>query len=477
MQFFKSKAVKVLGVLAMLMLALALVTACSGNGDDDTTASPSPTPTANVGGTPTAPPVTPVDPATPPRVIRVVSWYLPNFMGSLYHDERPVEGDVSDYEIALMQWYNRLAVEERFNVRFERINSGEYEDHRDMFISGQIMGAPIGDIVELAPSMMGPAFTGGHLHDMNALNVSGSDMQGAQRWSRPSFEFAGGMWAMTNHAPRVQSFYLAFNEELGQRLGIPDPVAMYEAGNWTWDAMLSMMRTAQLQGYFGLSGTAQELVGLVVASNNGRLATDDFQFAFNSPNTLEALEFLAQIYDERLMWYDAENPMLYDWWVNTVAFFTEQNVLFAATEAWVPNMVGGDAGELVYRVLPFPQGPQGVGYAGLEGFDGGWVIPQGVEDPEFVLQVMEALNAWPGNDTWLVTEGAVWFRGYLFDEASVQRAVDIADNRRVFCPGWAADLRQLAQEVGFDIFDGVRTVAEAVEYRRGPAQEIGRAHV
>ncbi|MCL2204634.1 MAG: ABC transporter substrate-binding protein [Defluviitaleaceae bacterium] len=470
MNAFARNIVKIVMVLAVFAVLFA-VTGCRG-GDDPSPAPPPATPAPVTPGVTPAPavPAPPVAHDGPPRVIRVTSWYVPNFHGSLYHMEEPDPDEVSDFEIAMMQYENMRAVEERFNVRFEPISTMEYEDHFDAFLSGQFGNAPIGDIVELSPGMMGRAYMGGHIIDLGTLNVPGSDVQGPNVWSRPGFEFGGGIWSLQNHAPRVQSFYIAYNIELGTRLGIADPVALYHAGGWTWDAMLEMMRTAAGQGYFGVSGVPRDVLQLIVASNNGMLATDDYQFAFDHPRTMQALEFFAQLYEERLFWYDREgNVSLYDWWGNITAF-DQGGVLFPVMEKWVPGMTVGDAFE--YRVLPFPQGPQGVGYAGLIGFAGGWVIPAGTEDPELILQVMEALQAWPGDDLFLVTEGALtWPRNYLFTEDCVRMVVEIADRRLKFDPGFAADLEDIAAEVGFDIFDGVRTVAEAVAYRRGPAQD------
>ncbi|MCL2364153.1 MAG: ABC transporter substrate-binding protein [Defluviitaleaceae bacterium] len=475
MRAFTSKAGRFVALLAIIAALFFAIAACGNNDDDDYTPAVTQPPVATTAPgdtvTPEPPPV--VNHDEPPRVIRVISWYLSGMAGALGHHEvhggAPDPDESTNYELDRMRYENMLRVMREFNVEFDIISSMDYEAHAESFIAGQLVNAPIGEVVHLSPSMMPAAFLGNHVNDMRALGIDG------MTYIRSSFEYDGGIWAMRDLAPNVQSFWLAFNYDLGNRLGIPSPVEMYQAGNWTWAAMMEMAETAQSHGYFGLAGWGSSISQMIIASNNGMLADANFNVAYTHPNTMAALEFMVALYQNNHVWPGVGNPDLFwDWNLNSLDSLVAGEALFYAIEFWHPDSAFGPdySDQFEFRVVPFPQGPNGTGYAGLVGFNGGWVIPHGVEDPEFVLRVLEELKSWPGEDIWLVTEGAMgWPRGATHTEECAQLAVNIADTRRLFDPGMAVGI-----ERGLDIVMGVleygETISEAIGRMQGGLQEM-----
>jgi hypothetical protein len=484
MQVFTRKAVKVLLVMALAVLLFALATACNSNGDDPVaTPTPTPQPTATPdAGTPAATP-TPEPPqdvvhTDPPRVIRIAAWYEET-MGSSARFERPDPAEESDYEMAMQQYNNMRAVEERFNVRIEHVigGAGDYGTFAEDFFAGQLAGDPIGEIVMLPGHVTMTAYLAGHLTDIATLEFPGSDLFGSRTHITATFEQHGSIWQVSNNdgGDVWGAVGLGVNNELVRRLGLQCPIELYESGQWTWAAMLDIMRTAAAQGYFGISGVINDIGNLILTSNDGTMVTPDMNYGFAQPATMEALEFFSTIVEERLWRYDryGVTPWEEDDWWRSMTGFAEGDVVFFSTFLWVPDMVG--LSDFDFSVLPFPLGPSSTTpntWAG--GLPQRYVIPAGVEDPVLVLQVLEALYAWPGEDRWLVTESvAGGVRGVMLTEEDVQRWVNIAANQRGSDVGFDVhEYRYVFSNFLEDIFHGTRTIAESVEYNRGPRQEM-----
>jgi len=458
------------------LLVFALVLAACGN---DPTPTPTPTPTPQTVET-VAPAQTtdnpPVVHSEPPRDIRIVSWYLHGLHGAAPF-ETPDPNEAADYEMARMQYDNLRAVEERFNVRIVHEETMDYETHLEIFLAQQMAGDPIGEIVLLSGQMMLTAIQGGHLTDLATLQFPGSDLHGNREYIIATVEQDGSIWQVNMNTGGAvwDTVGLTVNMDLVNRLGLTDPIALYESGQWTWDNMLSIMRTASAQGYFGISGVTNDIGNLLIASNDGIMVTPDLNYGFDHPNTMVALEFFHTLMDERLWNYDryGEVPVPEDDWWRQMTGFYDGTTVFASTYLWVPDMAGGT--DIDFRVMPFPLGPNNTtGNTWAQGMPQAVVIPAGVEDPTLVLQVMEALMAWPAGETWMILEavkGGV--RDSLLTEEDVIRWVDIAGNQRGADAGFdVPDYRYVFSDFSYDFFHGIRTVAEAVEYQRGPRQEM-----
>ncbi|MCL2605124.1 MAG: hypothetical protein FWD90_11655 [Defluviitaleaceae bacterium] len=414
-----------------------------------------------------------VDHSQPPRLIRLASWhdYGP---GLGIRAERPDPNEEDDYEVAMMQWNNANAVAERFNVRFESFTVGEYHEFHEAFLAHQLANDPIGELIVISGSYMQAALAGNHIIDIATLQYPGSNLFGSQTVVRPGLQMGGSIYSLDTGAPSRQHFWLGVNWDMVQRLGLQDPVALFDAGNWTWDAFLSMTRAAGAAGYWGVAGWVRDFAQGIIAMNDGQIATDNFMYALDSPNTLAAIELLETLWNEELYWHEPGNvDSIWDWWGLSTAFHGN-DVLFWAAEFWHAGMVGYDWSDPPYefRVVPFPRGPQGSGrYHGLRGFQGGWAIPTGVQDPELVFRVFEALNEWPGDDLWILTDADDSdTRQMVWTEKCVEINNLVARNTR-FDAGSAAGIGDIPGNVADWVFQGVRTAAEAAEYLRGESQE------
>ncbi|MCL2187874.1 MAG: extracellular solute-binding protein [Defluviitaleaceae bacterium] len=472
MQSFTRKTSKIVMLLAALAL-LFVMTACGGGDDTPERPDPTPTPAQGAQATP-APAQTPAPaPAGEPRVITLYGFYMHGLHGALPFEE-PDWDAVTDPEMARMQWDNVAAVEERFNVRFQTLTNDDYETFLELFMAGQMMGEPIGDLVLLSGSMMNPAIQAGQLTDLNTLQFPGSDLHGPRHYIVPTAESGGSIWQVNLNigAPIWSVDSMIVNMDLVDRLGLPDPIALYEAGNWNWTTFLDIMRTAKAQGYFGIAGVLQDIGKNLVGANDGSTTTPDLNYGMDQPNTLAALELFATIVAEGLWHYDVASPggtNPDDEWGRASNAFNEGESVFGAVRLWMDwsNIEN-------VRAIPFPMGPANrTGNTWMEGMPTGIVIPAGVEDPAFVLEVLEALMGWPGEDYWMLRVGPLdGARGQLQTEGCAERWVNLGAQVAAD-PGMdIIDYRYMWGSLFDALFNGTMTLAEWIEYERGPRQEV-----
>jgi len=415
-----------------------------------------------------------------PFEIRITAWY-----GHSLHGAAPLEApdpeEAADYEMARMQYDNVRAVEERYNVRIIHNDLGmEYVDFWELFLAQQLAGEPLGEVVVLGGHSTVTAMRGGHLTDISTLRFEGSDLFGDRTFINATYEDGDSIWQVNTRTGGDiwGALWLGVNMDLINRLGLPNPVELYEAGDWNWVNFLDIMRTATAQGYFGISGVTNDIGAGLMASNDATMIVGDWLYGFDQPRAMEALELFSILFEERLWKYDrygaipiGGDPDDGDWW-REMTSYADGDTVFWSTLLWVEGMVGGHP-DLNYVVMPFPQGPNGTGNTWSGGIPQAVVIPAGVENPGLILEVLEALMAWPGEDTWMIYEATMNnARNYLRTEGCVERLVDLASSRRLTDGGFDVHMfRYVFSSFAYDVFHGARTIAESVEYNRGPSQE------
>jgi len=172
---------------------------------------------------------------------------------------------------------------------------------------------------------------------------------------------------------------------------------------------------------WGLSGQVELLARHLAAANDAPMVDDNFNYAFDHPNMIEALEFLETIFTEGLWQYDIGagfDP--WDWSRNHYALQEGNSALFNAI-LWGLN--GGDL-PFELAVVPYPTGPSNTrGYTWFGSFGGGLALPFGSDwNPDHKLIIIEEFLAWPGDEIELINEGGLnWPRSVLHSEDCVQR--------------------------------------------------------
>jgi hypothetical protein len=487
-------------MVLLALLAVAFVfTACNRNGDDDeptgnVVATPGPQenqpPTDTTGGNNNDEPPVPQVPMgnihpiidLGNREIRISSFYLNNLYGAARGAAGldPLDPEHAQYQMHRLQYDNLRRVEQQFNVRFTSEQSGDWGGHINGFTAAQAAGVPMAEIVRAPGPLITNGLGSGQLVDMAQLVHPMAD-QGftfdfhtEQRFIRPALDLHGMQHVFTGAQPRGLSAMFAVNMDLVNRLGLQDPVALYESGNWNWDTFMDIMRQAKMQGYWGIAGSTGNLAAHFSGANDAVFLDDNFNYAATHPNTVEMFQFVQNIFLEELWRYDETTGMLetnYAWANN--AFFELADAVFFAEPGWRINLADAP---FEFRMIPVPLGPSNTtGTTAHTTLMTGFSIPVGVPNPEEILVVLEELFSWNIGNEWMQLDSVEdGLRARLQTEECVQRSIFHANNTVRPELGWSTIMREhqwMWYDIAWSLISGYEDAATLMESRRPVYQE------
>jgi ABC-type glycerol-3-phosphate transport system substrate-binding protein len=502
---------KVLSKILLLLAAAGLlfaVAACGGGGTEETPRNNDQSNNANggnavsgtqgstaggevSGGTPVE--VSPPVPTVPMgnihpiidmggREIRITAGYLNHMDGAARGavNLEPPDPQHPLYHIHRLQYENRRRVEEQFNVTIVAVNSGGWTPHIEGFNAGQAAGQPIGEIVRAPGPIFINAIAGSQLVDLATLVHPMADdgfaydfhTNNSLIYSR--VDLNEHQWSFSSSEPVGSGAMIIVNMDLVTRLGLPDPVALYDDGNWNWDSFLNIMRLAKAQGYWGLAGNTGVIAQHFSGSNDARFVDENFNYAANHPNTVEAFQFLQDMFLEELWKYDMTVGMQqthYQWAVD--AFFDQGDAVFFAEPGWITSV---DRATFNFRVLPMPLGPSNTsGTTAHTVIPSIFVIPVGIPNPEEILIIVEELYSWSIGNEWMLRESVEdGLRDRFQTEECVQRWLYHVNNTVRPELGWSAMMRETAwmwYEINWSLIGGYEDATTLLEMQRAPYQE------
>jgi len=403
---------------------------------------------------------------------------------AIHTGEEPDPATSFNYYMERLLWENTNRVLEGFNITITETIVG-YDDLVPTLTATVGAGDPFADVVLLSGHMQLSAIQGDLIHNLENIDLPNSDILGSQIYSGPVTVDLGGTWSFHMHSLRPNAVLMGVNLDIINAIGAANPLELYHAGEWTWDAALEIMRAATrdttgdgIHDQFGIAGQPVDLAEHFIASNDGRMVTPDFQYGFDMPNTLEALEFIEVIFQEGLWHYcRVSGDPMGEWERNFHAGPVEASSALFATVAW---SLDANPPPFNYTVVPFPSGPQNTsGNSWLAGWQNALVLPRHSEwAPEEIIMIMEELFAWPGDDPELLFEGGElnWLREIFPTEEDVQMAISVST--------------QASTDIGRDVavggvgygwitgtfiyyfMNGYMGVLPAIEAHRGPQQEM-----
>jgi len=489
---------KKLLMVLLLVAAMVFVSACNrdNNGEETNGGNGGTTPPAGENGAtdPVPPPVTgndddPVqDEVTisgihQPRdlggaTITAAMWWeggMAYAMPTAYYNE-PDPATASNYHVYRLIWDNARRVEREFNVQFDDFVFGGAGYVIEQLTTSVLAGDPLADVIFMESWMMLSAITGDLILPIDEINLPGSDLLGDQVYLLPRAEGFGHLWAFWSSGLHNRATGIGFNLDIINAVGAPNPIELYESGQWTWDAMLEIMRMATrdttgdgVTDQWGIAGQPGEILRHLIAANDGMLATDDFMYALDHPNTMEAMEFLERILQEEL-WLTDHPADVYDWGRNFWSFNQGTAALFPLI-SWAidPNF------PFEYRLVPFPTGPSNTsGSTWMGGWVQGYTIARGTSNaPEDILMIVEEVFSWSGDEPQLMTEGALRDAETNFRTAAcANRLLQMTHTMRTdigyIVPDFAGQLNMFADA----FLTGEMSVAQAVEMHRPQLQEM-----
>ncbi|MCL2356037.1 MAG: extracellular solute-binding protein [Defluviitaleaceae bacterium] len=411
------------------------------------------------------------------RTLRVGAWFAEPIVEFGWGDE-PDRATATNYPIDRMIWDNARRVEQLFNVNFEYVVVG-YDDFQPNLVSSVAAGHPFADIV-LFSGWMQMESMGSVIQPWDSANLPNSDILGAQIFGGPTTEIGDNIWAVDIHGPDTHAFGLGVNLDIINADGLPNPVDLFERGEWTWEAMLDIMRrgTRDTTGdtiidQFGIGGQPGEIVQHLIGANDGVLVDDDLNYGFDHPNTIRALEFAQQIFGERLWYVSGDGFYSGNWNRNFYAPYQSGNAVLFPMVTWA---IDNQPPAFNYALVPFPAGPDNTsGNTWLRGIEQAICVPVGTSwDVADILIILEEIFAWPGDEPELLFEagGIDWMRDTFPTEADVQRAIyagmTAAHDIGRSVPRYYWVLGDFATA----FWDQEMDVLQAIEYHRGPRQEM-----
>ena len=466
------KVVKTLAVLMVLALVIALAAACRDN-------EPEPTPDPIVEQPPVEqPPVEQPPVEEPPteepgreyRELVLTGWFMPTRLTADDNGvlEEPDPAVTENYHIERMMWDNLQRVMEEYNV------SIRFEERSPVDILTELgpsvmAGSPIADIVMMQGIGAVASAMNGILHNVRDISPANSPVWSNPIGLRPAVTLTDGTFSVWHNGVWQTGWALVVNLDMVDRLGLDNPVELFESGNWNWDTFRQVLQDATQASaggeidHVGFAADHWALFTQLIGVNDGFMVDPvTYQVALGQPNAMAALELAYNILIEDNTWAAGHEGI------------PAENILLTPMHAngW---------GNVPFRfsIVPFPAGPNNQsGVTTAQSFHQGFAFPIGIEDPEFVFHILEEIYRWTGDTADALREqGLEAVRGRLHYEADMTRFLNYIEplSRQRHEIGWIAtpDFVPFFVENFWENFaDRTMTPATAVTTFEQPLQDI-----
>jgi len=493
------KSIKII-MLCMVLAVLALaIAACTGNGGGTPVATPTPTP---ADPTPTPAPTPEPTPTPEPEAAapdfpdlggRVVTMAgtpasIQQFLGRFSDDDGFIEPDpmADDYNIRRRQWDNRLRVEEAFNITIEARTIAAFSSIdrvRMATMAGEVYADFIGD----DPWGIFTCMINDYLVPFEGLTAMlpgdlALDVLTTQLNAWPQITFHGETFALGVPRFAFNPWGILINLDVIESVGAPNPVTLYENGEWTWEALRNIieMSTQDLTGdgnmdIFGLAGGLNELLRHMIVANGEWLADPyTFELGLTTPAGMMAVEFVYDILRNG-WWIPADpehnHPTLHS--SININLFADGRFALAVGAVGAINGTRDLGAEFALDWVPFPVGPMNNDNYVMDIWPVTPVgIVDGAEDPHYLLWILDELWAWAEGERYEFHLEATFdnLRGFAPTEATVQRVIrTVLENSRMEYASIANLINPFLRDIQTEWWNGTMTPAQSIEHF-GPAR-------
>jgi ABC-type glycerol-3-phosphate transport system substrate-binding protein len=392
-------------LLILLTAVATMLSACSG-GNNAPSASVSPSPTASE----EAPAQT--EAAEEPlavdlngREIRISHWW----------DATPV-GDSEADELARERIKK---VEEKYNVKISYLNT-EYWSTSEKLSSSVLANEPFAEIVRLPDGFIWGLMQGGFLTPLDdylknsriapdvidSMRFGGKEVYGLEGWFN------------------ANDTGLFYNKRIFKEAGLKDPQQLLEEDNWNWNSMLDAAKKLTVDNngdgkmdQYGLAGAHYVLSELLIASNGGKIYDEaNKKVGFDSPEAMEALNFLYGLYNEHKVIKANEGND----WEDPAKYFAEGTIAMYPGGLWEIEGRILDKLKDEWGYVYLPKGPQASSYFDPVGQTAAYVIPKGVKDADVIVKIWEELQDFDNYKE----NHRLWLENVLPDETSIANAMN-----------------------------------------------------
>ena len=264
-------------------------------------------------------------------------------------------------------------------------------------------GKKVADLLHVEMRQLVPFVSAGYVKawsDVPSINVKQADFnQGITKVSTIN----GKTYALSMLKPEEVRYCGAINKTLLKQYGInPDDIyAKVNNGTWNFDALTEYATKLKNNDSFkgeAITATADYLIEMLMAANNGRIVTMNGNKAtptYNSNNVKTAANYMYDLVHK----YNVYDP-------NGKGDFSKGNVGFYFCESWEfakkmkPNVKSFD-----YAMIPVPKGPNASDYTSSLEHANIFMITSTNKEEAFTAKVLTALAKAPdkqsGNQWWL----------------------------------------------------------------------------
>lgn len=315
-------------------------------------------------------------------------------------------------------------VEEKYKVKIKYIET-EYWSTSEKLSSSVLANEPFADIVRLPDGFIWGLMQGGFLTPLDdylketriapdvvkALSFGGDKIYGLEGWYNAN---DSGMF---------------YNKRIFKEAGLKDPQQLMDEDNWNWNSMLDAAKKLTKgtksdgkSGQYGLAGAHYVWSDMLIASNGGQIYDEaNKKVMFDSPKSMEALNFLYSLYNE----HKVIKPNEGNDWEDPAKYFAEGKIAMYPGGLWEIEGRILDKLKDEWGYVYMPKGPAATSYYDQVGQTAVYVIPKGVKDADVIVKMWEDLQDF---DRWSENR-RLWLENVLPDEASIANAMN--DNGKV----------------------------------------------
>ncbi|MEK3887940.1 ABC transporter substrate-binding protein [Bacillus sp. FSL K6-3431] len=368
------------------------------------------------------------------------------------HYDRTPQGGTEIEDLKVEKWKE---VEGKYNVKIEWVVI-PFEEKVNQLTTTLLAGEPAADIWGLGTTDVAALVQQDYVYALDEIiDLESSKMTETMKKLGTLGEKVYFLTSQVN-----QSGGMFYNKTMFEQAGLPDPYELQEAGEWTWEAMLEAAKKLTNGTTYGLSADPNLLAEYSIFTNDAQfIDSSTGKVTVDSPNAIEALEFVSSLYNEHKVIKPNEGNNYED----PRNYFTEG--LVGMTQGWVWEAEGRLEAPFEWGYVFWPKGPKATDYVTPLSDFGGDVIPKGVEDPQIVYQIWEEMTAFEVSEEDVVH----WFEIVMPNEESVNTATEMLDNiKSNYWPSY--NLKDAFYETFENIATGTESPTQAIAKVKGESQ-------
>lgn len=418
-------------IISMLMASTMLVSlaGCGKANNEPTSGDTTTTPTEAAGTETATPTESEVEVPEETRIIKVGTWYDQYYTSD--HTSIDDNPNVTNTDTAQMQLDNMRAIEEKYNCEFRFVNL-TWEGVIESINTSIAAGKPECDMYLVDLQFGVPAVLNGYAQALEDFLPSDNDVFNDQVVMK-SLNIMGDekSYLFSAQFPNLNSYMLGFNATMIEEAGLENPQDLYDRGEWTWDKfreyLLALTQDTNGDGatdVYGYCGTWTNALAQLLMSNGAGIASSTTQ-SLDSPATIETLELIYNIYNVD----KSARPWNQDNWDDNVTAFASGLCAFFTDAPWINSSYMPADADWELGMVPWPIGPSGNQETNNTVATSGayYIIPVGVEDPEYIYNVFYDWCNWFNYDTEL-RDDTEWAEDYCYTERNFNYLVEMGKN-------------------------------------------------